>query len=89
MPLNSPNDYSRIQTLCNILQQYASQCVYNNEQVEILEASLESLHAESLEAESNQQQLESARALAAQSQASEVASFARLRALFDSLNTEL
>lgn len=89
MPLNSPNDYSRIQTLCNILQQYAAQSVYNNEQVEILEATLESLHAESLEAESNRQQLHSVRALASQSQAAEVASFARLKAIFDSLNTEL
>jgi hypothetical protein len=89
MPLNSPNDYSRIQTLCNILQQYASQSVYNNEQVEILEVSLASLHAESLEAESTSQQLDSARALAAQTQAAEVASFARLKALFDALNTEL
>ena len=89
MPLNSPNDYSKIQTLCNILQQYSSQTQYNYEQIDILEASLASLHAESLEAESTQQQLDGARAMAAQSQAAEIASFERLKAIVDELNTEL
>ena len=87
MPLNSPNEYTKIQTLCNILQQYASQSIYNYEQVDILESSLEALHAESLEAESTRQQLDGARALAAQSQAAELASFRRLLAVIDELNT--
>lgn len=87
MPANPSRDYSKIQTLCNIVTQYAQQTVYNWEQVDILEASLLTLHSESFEAESLRQQLESARAMAIQTEAAEVVAFARLRAVIDEILT--
>jgi hypothetical protein len=78
-------DYSRIQTLCNIVSQYGQQTLYNYEQVDILASSLESLHEESLEAESLRMQLEGARGLAAQTETAEIAALARLRAVVDEL----
>lgn len=85
MPTNSPRNYSKIQTLCNIVTQYAQQASYSWEQVGILEESLTSLHSESFEAESLRQQLESARAMAIQTEAAEIASFSRLRAAIDEI----
>jgi site-specific recombinase XerC len=85
MSTYTPKNYSKIQTICTILTQYAQQTAYNYEQVDILEASLETLHAESLEAESIRQQLDSVRGLAAQTAAAEAATVIRLRAIVDEL----
>jgi hypothetical protein len=85
MSTYTPKNYSKIQTLCTILTQYSQQTVYNYEQVDILEATLDTLHAESLEAESIRQQLDSARGLAAQTAAAEAATVLRLRAIVDEL----
>jgi hypothetical protein len=85
MSTYTPKDYSKIQTLCNILIQYSQQTSYNYEQVDILEASLVTLHAESLEAESIRMQLDGARGLAAQTAAAETATVARLRTVIDEL----
>jgi hypothetical protein len=85
MSTYTPKNYSKIQTLCGILIQYSQQTTYNYEQVDILESSLEALHAESLEAESIRQQLDGARGLAAQTAAAEAATVIRLRAVVDEL----
>jgi hypothetical protein len=85
MSTHTSKDYSKIQTLCGILIQYSQQTAYNYEQVDILETSLEALHAESLEAESIRQQLDGARGLAAQTAAAEAATVIRLRAVVDEL----
>jgi site-specific recombinase XerC len=85
MSTYTPKNYSKIQTLCNILIQYSQQTAYNYEQVDILESSLATLHAESLEAESIRQQLDSVRGLAAQTAAAEAATVIRLRAIVDLL----
>lgn len=87
MTAYSPRDYSRISTLCNIVAQYGQQTLYNYEQVDILESSLETLHEESLEAESIRMQLDGARALAAQTEAAETSAFTRLVAVVEELNS--
>jgi muconolactone delta-isomerase len=78
-------NYSKISTLVNIVGQYGQQSLYNYEQVDILEETLATLHEESLEAESIRQQLDSAKALAAQTSGAEIAALARLRAVIDEL----
>jgi hypothetical protein len=88
MTAYSPKNYSRITTLLNIVSQYGQQTVYSYEQIDILETTLASLHAESLEAESIRQQLDSARGLAAQTASAEVAALARLRTVIDELIPE-
>lgn len=88
MTAYSPKNYSRITTLLNIVSQYGQQTVYSYEQIDILETTLALLHAESLEAESIRQQLDSARGLAAQTASAEVAALARLRAVIDELIPE-
>jgi hypothetical protein len=85
MSTYTSKDYSKIQTLCTILTQYAQQTQYNYAQIDILESSLESLHTESFEAESLRMQLDGARALAAQTEAAEISAFARLCAVVDEL----
>jgi hypothetical protein len=87
MPSNTPQDYSTIQTLCNIVTQYASSSIYNQQQVVILEESLATLHAESFEAESLRSQLENTRIQGAQSEAAEVAALARLKTAVNALNS--
>ena len=87
MPTNSPQDYSAIQSLCNIVLQYASSTIYNKQQVEILEEGLASLHAESFEAVSLSTQLENARIQAAQTEAAEISALARLKAAVNALNS--
>lgn len=86
MPSNTSQDYATIQTLCNIVMQYASSSVYNYQQVSILEEGLEKLHSESFEAESLRSQLENARIQGAQTQAAEIAAVARLKAAVSELN---
>jgi hypothetical protein len=85
MPTYLPKNYSSISTLCNIASQYGQQTLYNYEQVDILEASLEFLNSESLEAESVRSQLESAKHQASQTASAEVVALARLRAAVDEL----
>ena len=87
MPANTPQDYSTIQTLCNIVTQYASSHVYNTQQVAILEEGLTALHEESFEAESLRSQLENARIQAAQTDAAEIAALARLKTAVNALNS--
>ena len=87
MPTNTPQDYSKIQTLCNIVMQYASSSVYNQQQVEILEEGLASLHEESFEAESLRSQLENARIQGAQTEAAETSAVVRLKAAVAELNS--
>ena len=87
MPANSPQDYSTIQSLCNIVTQYASSTVYNKQQIEILEEGLASLHAESFEAESLRSQLDNARIQGAQTEAAEIAALSRLKAAVNALNS--
>jgi site-specific recombinase XerC len=88
MSAYSARNYSKLSTLLNIVSQYGQQSVYNYEQVEILEATLESLHSESLEAESIRQQLDSVRGLAAQTASAETAALARLRVVINELIPE-
>lgn len=87
MPVNSPQDYSAIQSLCNIVNQYASSSIYNRHQVEILEEGLASLHAESFEAESLRSQLDNARIQASQTEAAEIAALSRLKAAVNALTS--
>jgi hypothetical protein len=87
MPTNTPQDYSKIQTLCNIVAQYASSSLYNQQQIEILEESLQSLHAESFEAESLRSQLENAILQGTQTEAAEASAVVRLKAAVAELNS--
>lgn len=87
MPTNTPQDYSKIQTLCNIVSQYASSSLYNQQQIEILEESLASLHAESFEAESLRSQLENAILQGTQTEAAEASAIVRLKAAVNELNS--
>ncbi len=80
-----PKNYSRLLTLVNIASQYGQQSLYNYEQVEILETSLDFLNEESLEAESIRQQLANTQAQAAQTVSAEVAALAKLRLAIDEL----
>jgi hypothetical protein len=87
MPTNTPQDYSTIQTLCNILMQYASSSVYNQQQVSILTEGLAALHEESFEAESLRSQLENSRIQGTQAEAAEIAAIARLKTAVNALNS--
>lgn len=87
MPVNTPQDYSTIQTLCNIVMQYSSSSIYNHQQIGILEEGLEALHEESFEAESLRSQLENTRIQYAQTEAAEIAALARLKTAVSALNS--